>query len=66
MKTENEIRNYLQIAISKRDSKEPDGYTKKGKPIYPEFWEYTHLEGYIKGLKVALNQTKPKYNKEDI
>ena len=54
MITENEIRDQLQIAISKRDSE----------PM--ELEEWCHIEGYILALGVVLNQAKPKFNKEDI
>ena len=55
MRTENEIRDQLQIAISKRDSEQP-----------MELDEWAHIEGYILALGVVLNQAKPKFNKEDI
>lgn len=55
MITENEIRDQLQIAISKKDGDEP-----------MELEEWCHTEGYILALKFVLSQTKPKYDKEDI
>ena len=55
MMTENEIRNQLAVAQTKKDNKDWDDELDQ--------WA---LFGYIHGLSYVLGELKAKFNKEDI
>ena len=57
MITENEIRNQLAIAKSKKGDKDWD---------YVDVEEKWALYGYMHGLAYALGEVVPKFKKEDI